>query len=104
LIYIGAAICGLGDAAWNTFPGTITSKLFTNNAEAAFAVCKFSQSLGTFLTFAVGSYLSFQVKLTGFFGFMCIALISMIYMHIFEKRPMRGDIQGFVKEERQLTE
>jgi len=94
LIYLGAAIAGLGDAAWNTFPGTITSQVFTDNAEAAFAVCKFSQSLGTFLTFATGGYLTIQVKLTMFFGFMCIALISMIYMQVFQVgKPKHKSIQ-----------
>jgi len=83
IIYLGAILAGIGDAAWNTYPTAVTSKLFTNNVEAAFAVFKFSQSLGTFFTFAIGAYLTIQVKLAGFFGFMVIALISMIYMTLF---------------------
>jgi predicted MFS family arabinose efflux permease len=67
IIYLGAILAGIGDAAWNTYPTAVTSKLFTNNVEAAFAVFKFSQSLGTFFTFAIGAYLTIQVKLAGFF-------------------------------------
>jgi len=95
LIYVGAILCGIGDAAWNTYPGTMTSKLFTNNAEAAFAVFKFHQSLGSFVTFALGAYLTIQVKLSGFFLFMMIALISMVYMNLFVLKKKDGlDIQA----------
>jgi MFS family permease len=93
LIWIGAAMCGLGDAAWNTFPGTVTSRLYSHNIEAAFAVCKWGQALGTFLTFALGPYLTIEVKLVGFFGFLCIACISFIFMKIFINESDKEELQ-----------
>lgn len=43
LLYLGAAVYGVGDAAANTFPNIICSLYFTDNAEAAFSNLKFFQ-------------------------------------------------------------
>jgi MFS family permease len=43
LLYLGAAVCGFGDACLNTFPNVLCSLFFTDNAEAAFSNLKFFQ-------------------------------------------------------------
>jgi len=83
LIYIGAGLGGLGDAAFTTFSTTTTSKLFSHNIEAASAACKFSQSLGSAIFFIIGPYGTIQVKMTIFLGFLCMAIISLGFRRIF---------------------
>jgi len=92
LIYIGAGLGGLGDASFTVFTSIIISKLFRDNIEAAFAVLKFSQSLGAAIFFSIGAYLNFQVKLVILLGFLCLGLITMIYRRIFI-----GSIDGYSK-------
>lgn len=43
LLYLGAAVYGVGDAAANTFPNVICSLFFTDDAEAAFSNLKLLQ-------------------------------------------------------------
>jgi len=103
LLYIGAALYGLGDAAWNTFPNIMLSTLFIDDTEAAFANLKFWQALGSVLLFAVGAYLDINVKLVSVFGFLIIGVMALFYLQlffkVFTKKVITTEQQKLVVEE-----
>jgi len=98
LLYFTAGLWGLGDAAFNTFPNTMLSVLFTDDAESAFANLKFWASLGTVLPFAAGAYLTIYVKLVSVFGFLWLGAIPLVYLQVF----FRGFDKGVLSEERSI--
>jgi len=93
MLYLISGLWGLGDAAWNNFPNTMLSILYTDDAEPAFANLKLWQSLGTVLAFATGNYLDINVKLVGVFGFLWVAVMALIYLQIFYQIFNRGRVQ-----------
>jgi predicted MFS family arabinose efflux permease len=99
-LYIGAAVFGIGDAFANTFPNVMCSLYFTDDAEAAFSNLKFFQSLGSVLSFAVGS-LDVEWKIVLCIGFWALAVVSLSVLHVFVASidPGREDASFRVSEE-----
>jgi len=62
ILFISAAVYGIGDAVWNTFPSIMMSFFWTEQAEAAFSVLKLFNSLGFTAAFIWGPLLTFFQK------------------------------------------
>ncbi len=83
ILFITAAILGVADSCWNTFPSVMMSVFFTDNAEAAFANLKFFQASGSVCAFVWGPLLAFEYKIIILAVVMCVAVASLVTLDVF---------------------
>jgi len=92
IFFILAALLGLADACWCPFTSIMVSHFFNDKSEAAFALFKFWQALGSVFVFVWGPYLHFKIKLI-ILGVVLIAtVISVIFLDVFVQ-PISGPVQ-----------
>jgi MFS family permease len=82
ILFLSAAVLGVGDACWNTFPPLMMSVFFADNAEPAFGNLKFWQSIGAICPFVWGPLISFQTKLIILGTVLCIATVSVAILDL----------------------
>jgi len=82
ILFLSAAVLGVADACWNTFPPLMMSVFFADNAEPAFGNLKFWQSIGAICPFVWGPLLSFQVKLIVLGSTLCLATLSVLILDL----------------------
>ncbi|ELR13602.1 uncharacterized protein ACA1_037740 [Acanthamoeba castellanii str. Neff] len=82
ILFLSAAVLGVADACWNTFPPLMMSVFFSDNTEPAFGNLKFWQSIGAICPFVWGPLISFQVKLIIVGSTLCLATISVLILDL----------------------
>jgi len=83
MLFITAAIYGLGDAVWNMFPSIMMSSVFTDQAEAAFSVLKLFNSLGFAAAFVYGPLLPFLYKQIIALSVLFVAVLCLVLLDRF---------------------
>lgn len=74
ILFVAAGILGIADSCWNTFPCTMMSVFFIDDAEAAFATLKFFQASGSVCVFVWGPLLDFKYVTSYVFYFCFLQL------------------------------
>jgi MFS family permease len=104
ILFLSAAVLGIADACWNTFPPLMMSVFFADNAEPAFGNLKFWQSIGAICPFVWGPLLAFETKLIVLGSTLCVATISVLILDLkvasisdtsdHGEKPSRHDDEG----------
>jgi len=82
ILFLSAAVLGVADACWNTFPPLMMSVFFSDNAEPAFGNLKFWQSIGAICPFVWGPLISFELKLIILGASLCVAVLSVVFLDL----------------------
>lgn len=83
IIYISAALFGVGDSALYLFIKVMMSSLYTDRVEPAYALMQFFKALAMAATFAIGPYLLLSTKIIIFLCANLCGLFSILFLEIF---------------------
>jgi MFS family permease len=87
ILYVGAIVFGLGDAASNLVPGALVSTYFSSSPELAYPHLKLWQSLGGVVYLLLGAKFSFPITslLTAtmlVLASVCLGVLHVVYMSL----------------------
>ncbi len=82
VLFVGAMLFGLGDAAANLVPGALVSTYFSNDAALAYPHLKLWQSLGGVVYLLLGAQLSYVI--TSFLAelMLVLATVCLAILHV----------------------